>query len=153
MITVQMVPTDLFISRLAEYIKENIKEVQPAEWSFYAKTASYKERVPDNPEIWWYIRAASLLRHLYILQPLGVGTTRRIYSGLKRRGARPPKTVKAPGHANRLILQQLEKAGLVQKTKKGRVLTPKGRSLLDKLSYEIFKELAEKRPELKKYLE
>ena len=153
MITVNMVPADELIKRLSEYLKENVDTVKPPEWALYAKTASYKERVPDDPENWWYIRAASLLRKLYLHQPLGVGETRRLYSGLKRRGSRPPKTVKAPGHANRLIFQQLEKAGLVQKTKEGRVLSPKGRSLLDKLSYEIFKELAEKRPELKKYLE
>lgn len=152
MITPKMVPADIFIPRLAEYLKENVKELRPPEWSFIAKTASFKERVPDNPEIWWYIRAASLLRKLYLLGPLGIGKTRKLYSGLKRRGSRPPKTVKAPGHANRLILQQLEKAGLVVKSKEGRTLSPKGRSLLDKLAYEIFKELAEKKPELKKYL-
>ncbi|BAB66441.1 30S ribosomal protein S19e [Sulfurisphaera tokodaii] len=153
MITPKMVPADVFIPRLAQYLRENVKELQPAEWSYFAKTSSFNERVPDNPEIWWYVRAASLLRKLYFISPLGVGTTRRLYSGLKRRGAKPPRTVKAPGHANRLILRQLEKAGLVIRTKKGRVLSPKGRSLLDKLSYEMFKELAEKKPELKKYLE
>jgi small subunit ribosomal protein S19e len=35
----------------------------------------------------------------------------------------------------------------------GRVLTDKGRSLLDNTAYEIMKELAEKNPELRKYLE
>ncbi|BCU70797.1 30S ribosomal protein S19e [Stygiolobus caldivivus] len=153
MITVNMVPADELIKRLSEYLKENVKEVQPAEWSLYAKTASFKERTPDNSGDWWYIRAASLLRRIYIEQPLGVGETRRIYGGMKRRGTRPPISVKAPGHANRLIFRQLEKAGLVSRTKKGRILSPKGRSILDKLSYEIFKELAEKRTDLKKYLD
>lgn len=152
MITPKMVPADIFIPRVAQYLKENVKEVEPPEWSYFSKTASFKERVPDNPEIWWYVRAASLLRKLYILAPLGVGESRKLYSGLKRRGAKEQTTVKAPGHANRLILQQLEKAGLVVRTRKGRVLSPKGRSLLDKLSYEMFKELAEKKPELKKYI-
>lgn len=153
MITVNMVPADELIKRLSEYLKENVKELQPPDWALYAKTASFKERVPDNPENWWYIRAASLLRRVYMQQPLGVGETRRIYGGLKRRGTRPPISVRAPGHANRLIFRQLEKAGLIVKTKQGRVLSPKGRSLLDKLSYEIFKELADKRTDLKKYLE
>ena len=152
MITPKMVPADVFIPRLAQYLKENVKELQPPEWSYITKTASFNERVPDNPEIWWYVRAASLLRKLYFLAPLGIGETRKLYSGLKRRGAKPPRTVKAPGHANRLILQQLEKAGLVVRTRKGRVLSPNGRSLLDKLSYEMFKDLEEKKPELKKYL-
>jgi small subunit ribosomal protein S19e len=86
-------------------------------------------------------------------EAFGISTSRTIYSGLKRRGTKPPHTVKAPGHANRLIFQQLEKAGLVIKTKNGRSLSPKGRSLLDKLSYEIFKGMVENNPSLKKYLE
>ncbi|MCQ4384589.1 MAG: 30S ribosomal protein S19e [Sulfolobales archaeon] len=152
MITAKMVPADLLIKRLADYLKENVKEVKPKEWSFYAKTASYNERVPDNPEEWWYIRAASLLRKLYLKGPIGVSRLRREYSWRKRRGTRPPKSVKAPGHAIRVMLQQLEKAGLVKSAKEGRTLTGKGRSLIDKLSYEIFKSLAEKNPELSKYL-
>jgi small subunit ribosomal protein S19e len=152
MITADMVPPNLLIDKLANYIKENVKEVQPPEWAFFAKTASYKERVPDDLENWWYVRAASLLRKLY-KEAFGISTSRTIYSGLKRRGTKPPHTVKAPGHANRLIFQQLEKAGLAIKTKNGRSLSPKGRSLLDKLSYEIFKGLVENNPSLKKYLE
>jgi len=152
MITAEMVPADLLIKRLADYLKENVKEVKPKEWSFYAKTASYNERVPDNPEEWWYIRAASLLRKLYLKGPIGVSRLRSEYSWRKRRGSRPPKSVKAPGHAIRVMMQQLEKAGLVKSTKEGRTLTGKGRSLIDKLSYEIFKSLAEKNPELSKYL-
>ncbi|MEM3856465.1 MAG: 30S ribosomal protein S19e, partial [Saccharolobus sp.] len=34
-----------------------------------------------------------------------------------------------------------------------RILSPKGRSLLDKLSLEIFKELSDNNPSLKVYLE
>jgi len=152
MITAKMVPADLLIRRLADYLKENVKEVKPKDWSFYAKTASYNERVPDNPEEWWYIRAASVLRKLYLKGPIGVSRLRSEYSWSKRRGTRPPKSVKAPGHAIRVMMQQLEKAGLVKSTKEGRILTGKGRSLIDKLSYEIFKSLAEKNPELSKYL-
>ena len=48
MITADMVPPNLLIDKLANYIKENVKEVQPPEWAFFAKTASYKERVPDD---------------------------------------------------------------------------------------------------------
>ncbi|QGA67690.1 30S ribosomal protein S19e [Sulfolobus sp. E11-6] len=154
MITAEMVPPDLLIKRLAIYLKENVKTVNPPEWTLLAKTANFKERVPDNSEDWWYIRAASLLRKLYINSIIGIEKTRTIYGGRKRRGTRPEKFVKAPGHANRLIFQQLEKAGLVQKVKnKGRSLSPKGRSLLDKLALEIFKELAENNTSLKVYLE
>ncbi|MCY0859429.1 MAG: 30S ribosomal protein S19e [Sulfolobaceae archaeon] len=152
MITAKMVPADILIKRLAEYLKNNVDSIKPPEWTLFAKTASYNERVPDDPENWWYIRAASLMRKLYVKGPFGVETSRTIYSSSKRRGSRPPKTVKAPGHAARLIFQQLEKSGLVIKTKRGRLLSSKGRALVDKLSYEIFKELAEQNTDLKKYL-
>ncbi|MDW8034630.1 MAG: 40S ribosomal protein S19, partial [Nitrososphaerota archaeon] len=45
--------------------------------------------------------------------------------------------VRAGGAIIRRILQQLEDAGLVIKTSKGRWLSPKGISLLDRLSFEI----------------
>ncbi|AWR97707.1 30S ribosomal protein S19e [Acidianus sulfidivorans JP7] len=152
MITANMVPANALIEKLSSYIKDNIKEVQPPEWALLSKTASFKERVPDNIESWWYIRAASLMRKLYI-NSFGVEKSKTIYGGIKTKGSNPPHVAKAPGHATRLIFQQLEKAGLVTKTKDGRKLSPKGLSLLDKLSYEIFKDLAEKNTTLKKYLE
>lgn len=156
MITAKMVPPELLVKKLAEYLKENVKELQAPEWSLIAKTASFKERIPDDPEQWWYMRAASILRKLYIRNHFGVSESMRIYGGLKRRGTKPPISTRAPGHSTRLIFQQLERAGLVTKVKGarlGRTLTPAGRSLLDKLSYEIFIELANKNPSLKKYLE
>ncbi len=153
MITVNMVPADVLISKLADYIKTNVREVQPPEWSYFAKTASFKERIPDDVENWWYIRTASLMRKLYVDGPFGLSKAQVIYGGLKRRGTRPPRSSRAPSHSARLMLQQLEKAGLVTKTKEGRTLSSKGRSLLDKLAYEIFIDLANKDPSLKKYLE
>jgi small subunit ribosomal protein S19e len=49
-----------------------------------------------------------------------------------------------------MSLQQLEKAGLVDKVEKsGRVVSKKGRSLLDAMSTQIKKDLDRERPELK----
>ena len=59
---------------------------------------------------------------------------------------------KGSGAIIRKALQQLEAAGLVETVKgKGRVVTNKGRSLLDKLATEIKKELEKEIPELRKY--
>ncbi len=150
MVTVRDVPADLLIERLAKYLKEH-KIVNPPHWAMFVKTGSHKERVPDNPD-WWYYRAASILRKLYLAEgPIGIETFRVIYGGLKRRGSAPPHFRKAGGCHIRKILQQLEAAGLVQKTPKGRVLTPQGRALLDRIAWEIFKELVKVRPELAKY--
>ncbi|MEM4976285.1 MAG: 40S ribosomal protein S19, partial [Desulfurococcaceae archaeon] len=59
---------------------------------------------------------------------------------------------RAPGNAIRKILQQLERAQLVRRTKEGRILTPQGRALLDRIALEVMLELAKENPELAKYL-
>jgi small subunit ribosomal protein S19e len=152
MITASMVPPEKLIERLAAYLKEkNI--VLPPEWSFLTKTASFKERIPDNPEEWWYVRTASIMRKMYIDTFLGVGKSKIVYGGSSSKGNRPPHFRRAPAHSTRMIMQQLEKAGLVIKTKRGRMLSSKGRSLVDKISLEAFKELVEANPSLKIYLE
>ncbi|BBD72548.1 30S ribosomal protein S19e [Sulfodiicoccus acidiphilus] len=152
MITATMVPADALIRRLSSYIKENFKEVSPPEWALVAKTGPMKERVPDEPTEWWYIRAASIMRKIYIEGKIGTSSLRTIYGGAARRGSAPNRFTKAPGHANRLIMRQLEKAGLLHRVKGGRILSGKGRSLMDRMSMEVFKEVSEINPELKKYL-
>jgi small subunit ribosomal protein S19e len=145
------VPADVLIQRVSDYIKGNITEVQPPEWSSYVKTGSHVERAPQNYD-WWYVRTASMLRKLYIHGPLGVEKLRKEYGGRKRMGVRPAHFQKAGGSHIRKILQQLESAGLVEKADiKGRIVSAKGRSLLDAMSNQIKREIERKRPELKEY--
>ncbi len=154
MVTVLEVPADRFIAELAEYLKKNVKELRPPVWSAYVKTGTDREH-PPMQEDWWYIRAASMLRKMYkTRQPIGVGTFRVIYGGRKNYGVAPEHFVKASGSIPRSILKQLERAGWVKKVPgRGRVLTPKAISVMDKLAYQIMKELAQERPELQKYLQ
>jgi small subunit ribosomal protein S19e len=59
---------------------------------------------------------------------------------------------KAGGSGIRKSLQQLETAGLVQITKpQGRIVTPKGRKLMQEVASDLSKELYKSVPELKKY--
>jgi small subunit ribosomal protein S19e len=59
---------------------------------------------------------------------------------------------KAGGSGIRKSLQQLESAGLIQMSKpKGRVMTPKGRKLLQEVAGDLSKEMVKTVPELKKY--
>jgi len=151
MVTVRDVPAPLLIDRLAQYLKNNVDYVKPPPWALFVKTGPHRERVPDNQE-WWYYRAAAILRKLYLAEePIGLGTFRTIFGGLKRRGSAPPHFRKCGGSHIRTILQQLEKAGLVAKTPRGRIITPKGRKLLDSIAHEIFKTLVKSIPELSKY--
>lgn len=134
------VPSDLLVERLAKYLKENVDEVTPPDWSHFAKTGSHKERPPLNRD-WWFYRCASLLRKLYIHGPLGVSRLRTEYGGRKKKEMRREHSKRAGGSAIREPLQQLETAGFVlTQPKEGRRLTGKGVSLVNKVSGEILKE-------------
>ena len=151
MVTVRDVPANVLIEKLAAYLRTNVATVKPPLWATFTKTGPHKERVPDNPD-WWYYRAAAILRKLYLAEnPIGIETLRTMFGGLKRRGSAPPHFRKCGGSHIRLILHQLEAAGLIEKTSKGRKISSKGRSLLDELAFEVFKELVKSNPQLLKY--
>jgi small subunit ribosomal protein S19e len=151
MTTAYDVPADALISRLSDYMKGNIRELTPPEWASYVKTGSHVERAPHDPD-WWYVRAASMMRKLYTKGPIGVSHLRKEYGGRKRMGVRPAHFRKAGGNIIRTLLKQMERAGLVQKDGiNGRVVSSKGRSLLDALSSQIKREIDRENPDLKKY--
>ena len=145
MTTVFDVPADLLIEKVAEELKENEKIESPA-WSNFVRTGVHKERKPENPD-WWFIRTASIIRRVYIDGPVGVSSLRNFYGGKKDRGVRPEKFRKGSGSIIRTSLQQLEAAGYVEKVEGGRVVTPQGRSFLDKTSGELIADI----PELEKF--
>lgn len=153
MVSVKDVPADLLIKELASYLKANAAQVKPPVWAIYVKTGANKDRPPMD-EDWWYIRAASVLRRLYLDGPVGLSRLRTYYGYRAKvgQGVRSERTRKAGGAILRKILHQLEQAGLVARTKRGRVLTPEGRSLLDTIATKIAKDLVKARPELAKYI-
>ncbi|ABL77879.1 30S ribosomal protein S19e [Thermofilum pendens] len=151
MVNAKFVPPRLLIEELAAYLKENVKEIQPPEWALYAKTGPTRERPPQDPD-WWYKRCAALLRKIYLEGPVGLERLRTAYGGRTKNTVKRKHFKKAGGSAIRKALQQLESAGLVAKTPRGRVITEKGRALVDTTALRIFKKLVEERPELSKYL-
>jgi small subunit ribosomal protein S19e len=145
------VPASKFIDRLAKYLKENIDEVQPLQWTSVAKTGMHVEKPPQNPN-WWYVRSASILRKVYIHGPIGLEDLRSDYGGRKNRGSKPDKVRKAGGSNIRKILQQLETAELIVTSRpEGRKMSPKGRKLMQEVAGDLTKELLKTVPELKKY--
>ena len=60
------------------------------------------------------------------------------YGQKKNRGVKPEHFYKGSGKIVRVILQQLELEGLIKKVEKGihkgKIITPKGQSLLDQLA-------------------
>jgi len=123
-----------YIPALAEALKK-IPEFEVPEWAMYVKSGVSRERPPMD-EDFWFTRAASILRQLYIRGVVGVGKLRTRYGSRKDRGGRPDKFFKSGGKIIRVILQQAEAAGLVEKVLRmqhGRRLTQQGRDFLDSI--------------------
>ena len=117
-------------NKLAEQIKQ-IPEFKAPEWALFVKSSVARER-PPTEEDFWQKRTASILRQLYIKKVIGVNKLKTRYGGKKDRGQRRSKFRKGSGKMIRVILQQAEQAGLVEKAKKpGRKLTEKGRLLIE----------------------
>ena len=117
-------------NKLAEEIKQ-IPEFKAPEWASFVKSSVARER-PPTEEDFWQKRTASILRQLYIKKVIGVNKLKTRYGGKKDRGQRRSKFRKGSGKMIRVILQQAEQAGLVEKAKKpGRKLTEKGRLLIE----------------------
>jgi len=133
---VEQIKASAIIERLKEELKK-YKELEPPKWSYFVKTGVYAERPPMQPD-WWYIRAASILRKLYLKGPIGVSRLRTMYGGRKNRGQAPERFRKGGGKIIRTILQQLEKAGLAEKVdKKGRKISKTGVELLERIAGEL----------------
>ncbi|MEM2192210.1 MAG: 30S ribosomal protein S19e [Candidatus Hadarchaeales archaeon] len=131
------VPVADLLQRLKEELKK-MEELTPPPWSYFVKTGVSRERPPEQLD-WWHMRAASILRRIYVDGPVGVSRLRTYYGGRQNRGQPPEHFRKGSGKIIRTILQQLEKAGLVKKEKSGRKITKKGISLLEKVAGEIAK--------------
>lgn len=133
---VQDIPARVLIDRLTEELKR-LEQLNPPGWSHFAKTGVHKEHPPEQPD-WWYRRAASVLRRVYLTGPVGVSRLRTHYGGRKSRGVAPEHSRKGSGKVQRTVLQQLERAGLIRQVEgRGRKVTQKGVEIIDRLAEEI----------------
>lgn len=137
MTTVYEVPPDKLVAKTAEDLKINIKLKTPG-WAEFVKTGTHREREPDNPD-WWWIRAASVLRKVYLNSPVGVQRLRTAYGDRKHRGVKPEEFRRAGGKIIRTILKEFDNLGLTEKSGNGRIITKKGQSYLDKIASDINK--------------
>ncbi len=138
MTTANDVPADVLIERVTLELQK-IDAIKPPEWAPYVKTGAHREFAPTQKD-WWFRRCGSILRKLYVHGPLGVNRLRVEYGGRADRGVKPHRFRRGSGSIIRKTLQQLESAGFVNRVKgDGRVITPAGRSFLDRLANEIVK--------------
>lgn len=150
MTTVFDVPAQPLLEKVAAKLQPDAKFNAPA-WAKVAKTGVHREKAPMNAA-WWPVRVASILRHVYVDGPVGVMHLSARYGGTRDRGSKPNRARLGSRSIVRAALKQLEGAGFVQAIKgKGRVVTERGRSLLDNTAHEVAQVLEVKIPELKKY--
>ena len=102
-------------------------------WVDTVKTGPAKEMPPQDID-WFYIRAASVARHVYLRKTVGVGRLRKVHGSAKNRGSRPSHHVNASGSVDRKVMQALEKIQILEQDdeKGGRRITQQGQRDLDR---------------------
>ncbi len=150
MTTVYDVPAKEFIDEVAKQL-EKVDAISLPESNKHSKTSVARENAPE-PENWWYIRCASILRKIYINNTIGIQQLRAEYGGKKDMGSKPYKARLGSGSITRRAMQQLETAGYLKKIKgKGRSITPSGQKLLDAAARDVLKQVKKQYPSLEKY--
>jgi ribosomal protein S19E (S16A) len=104
-------------------------------WVDTVKTGPAKELPPQSID-WFYVRAASIARHVYLRKTVGVGRLRKVHGSTRNRGSRPSHHVDASGSVDRKVMQALEKIGVLEQDedKGGRRITQSGQRDLDRKS-------------------
>ncbi|KAI9830303.1 MAG: 40S ribosomal protein S19 [Phylliscum demangeonii] len=139
-VSVRDVDAQKFINSYAEFLKRQGKLPIPG-WVDTVKTSHAKELPPQSID-WFYVRAASVARHVYMRKTVGVGRLRKVHGSQKNRGTRPSHHVKASGSVDRKVLQALEKIGVLEQDeeKGGRRITQSGQRDLDRIAQSTLQE-------------
>ncbi|XP_073746326.1 small ribosomal subunit protein eS19 isoform X2 [Callorhinus ursinus] len=139
-VTVKDVNQQEFVRALAAFLKKSGKLKVP-EWVDTVKLAKHKELAPYD-ENWFYTRAASTARHLYLRGGAGVGSMTKIYGGRQRNGVMPSHFSRGSKSVARRVLQALEGLKMVEKDQDGgRKLTPQGQRDLDRIAGQSWLEM------------
>ena len=125
-----------FVKALSAFLKKSGKLKVP-EYADYVKLGIHKELAPYD-EDWFFTRTASVARHLYFRDPVGVKGLTKIYGGRKNNGTRPSHFSHGSANVARKCLQALETLKLVEKDSNGgRKLSSAGRRDLDRIATQI----------------
>lgn len=134
MVNVYDVKAEPLIMEAAEDLESDF---EAPDWTKFAKTGVGRERTPQQ-ENWYHIRAASILRKIYMDGPIGVSKLRTVYGKNRNHGHGPEHHSKASGKVIRTALQNLESEGYLETEEgEGRRITDEGKSFLDEKAAEV----------------
>jgi len=146
--SVRDISADSFIAAYALHLKRSGRLEVPT-WVDIVKTGHFKEQAPYDPD-WFYTRAASIARHLYLRKHVGVGALKKLHGGRNRRGNRPSHHADASANVQRKVCQSLEKIGVLEKAPDGgRKISQDGQRDLDRIAASVAKAARAKRPKTK----
>ncbi|OJD16330.1 40S ribosomal protein S19 [Emergomyces pasteurianus Ep9510] len=133
-VTVRDVDAQKFIEAYSAFLKRQGKLPIPG-WVDTVKTSKGNELPPQSID-WYYVRAASIARHIYLRKTVGVGRLRKVHGSQKNRGSRPSHHVDGSGSVDRKVIQSLEKIGVLEldEEKGGRRITQSGQRDLDRIA-------------------
>ncbi|XP_038184230.1 40S ribosomal protein S19-like isoform X1 [Arvicola amphibius] len=137
-VTVKDLNQQEFVRALAAFLKKSEKLKVP-EWVDTIKLAKHKELALYD-ENWFYTRAASTPRHLYLRGGAGVGSMTKIYGGRQRQrnGVRPSQFSRGSKSVAHRVLQALKGLKMVEKDQDGGCkLTPQGQRYLDRIAGQV----------------
>ncbi|KAK9472710.1 40S ribosomal protein eS19 [Dipodascopsis tothii] len=137
-VSVRDVPAQEFIVAYAQFLQRQGKLEVPA-YTELVKTSSGNELPPQDSDKWFYMRTASVARHIYLRKAVGTAALNKLYGGTINRGSRPSHHRNASGSVNRKVLQALEKIGVLEAHQKGgRKISDAGQRDLDRIAGEVF---------------
>lgn len=134
LISIRDVPAQDFINAYAQFLQRQGKLEVPG-YVDIVKTSAGNELPPQESETWFYKRAASVARHIYLRKQVGVGKLNKLYGGAINRGFRPHRHADASGSINRKVVQALTKIGVLEHSDKGgRRISENGQRDLDRIA-------------------
>ncbi len=142
------VPPNELVERLAVQLRE--EGIAEPEWTAFVKTGAHADRPPHRRD-WWYVRCASILRKIYMHGPMGINELRKEYGGGRPSGYGAAHHRPAGGAIIRNAVHGLEKLGLVEQSKSGRIVSSAGMKKLDGVATQILHEMIQDNPSLKVY--
>mmetsp|Transcript_2094 Transcript_2094/g.4367 ORF Transcript_2094/g.4367 Transcript_2094/m.4367 type:complete len:149 (-) Transcript_2094:189-635(-) len=135
-VTVRDVPAPDFIVAYAAHLKRTGK-IEVPKWVDIVKTGVHKELAPYDPD-WFFVRAASMARKVYLKAGVGIGAFRKVYGGSKRNGNRPSHFALGSGSVARVVLKELTKLKVLELDPKGgRKITQDGQRDLDRIAGQV----------------